>query len=148
MNHKPPPLRRLPDRIRQVVLFELIGIVVITPLFTLASGEPLWPSALLLAVISLLAALWNGIYGSAFDWIEGRLGGRRADLRPPLLRFFHALGFEGGLLVFTLPVIMAWTGMDFWRALMADLGLALTYVGYAYLFNMAYDRIYPILPDA
>jgi uncharacterized membrane protein len=92
--------------------------------------------------------LWNGVYCSGFDWIEGRLTGRRADLRPRWLRWMHALGFEGGLLIFSLPVIMAWTDMDFKSALMADLGLALTYVVYAYFFNRVYDRFYPILPNA
>lgn len=139
-----PPLRSLPDRIRQVILFELVGVFLITPLFALASGEPLLESAGLLAFISLIAALWNAAYCTGFDWLEGRLSGRRADQRPQLLRLAHALGFEGGLLIFSLPVIMAWTGMDFWTALAADIGLALTYAGYAYLFNLAYDRIFPI----
>lgn len=143
-----PPLRSLPDRIRQVVLFELVGVFLITPLFALASGKPLLESAGLLAILSLIAAVWNGIYCTGFDWIEGRLTGRRADQRPQWLRLAHALGFEGGLLVFTLPVIMAWTGMDFWTALLADIGLALAYAGYAYLFNLAYDRLFPIPQNA
>ncbi len=139
-----PPLRSLSDRIRQVLLFELVGVFVFTPLFALVSGKPLLESAVLLAILSLIAALWNGVYCTGFDWLEGRLSGRRADQRPQLLRLAHALGFEGGLLIFSLPVIMAWTGMDFWTALVADIGLALTYAGYAYLFNLAYDRIFPI----
>lgn len=142
-----PPLRSLPDRIRQVILFELVGLFVFTPLFALVSGEPLLESAVLLAILSLIAAVWNGVYCTGFDWIEGRRTGRRADQRPQLLRLAHALGFEGGLLIFSLPVIMAWTGMDFWTALVADIGLALTYTGYAYLFNLAYDRLFPISPN-
>ncbi|MGB4674970.1 MAG: PACE efflux transporter [Azovibrio sp.] len=139
-----PPLRTLPDRLRQAILFELLGVFLITPLFTLASGEPLLESAALLALISLVASLWNAAYCTAFDWLEGRLTGRRADQRPQVLRLAHALGFEGGLLLFSLPVIMAWTGMDFWTVLVTDIGLALTYAGYAYLFNLAYDRLLPI----
>ena len=82
---------------------------------------------------------------------EGHLGQRqigeqRQDL--VLLRLAHALGFEGGLLIFSLPVIMAWTGMDFWTALVADIGLALAYAGYAYLFNLAYDRVFPIAQNS
>ena len=143
-----PPLRSLPDRIRQVILFELVGVFVFTPLFALVSGEPLLESAVLLAILSLIAAIWNGVYCTGFDWIEGRLTGRRADQRPQLLRLAHALGFEGGLLIFSLPVIMAWTGMDFWTALVADIGLALAYAGYAYLFNLAYDRVFPIAQNS
>lgn len=142
-----PKLRSLPDRIRQVVLFELIGLILITPLYVWASGQPVLESIALMAALSLIAALWNGIYCTAFDWVEGRLAGRQADQRPQLLRLGHALGFETGLLIASLPIIMVWTGMDFWTALLADIGLALTYTGYAYLFNLAYDRFFPIQPN-
>ena len=55
-----------------------------------------------------------------------------------------ALGFETGLLMLTLPVIMWWTGMGWHDALIADIGLAITYTVYALLFNMGYDRVFPI----
>ena len=44
----------------------------------------------------------------------------------------------------SLPVIVAWTGMDLWTALIADIGLAVSYVIYAFVFNIGYDRIFPI----
>ncbi len=141
-----PQLRGLADRIRQVALFEIIGVLIISPLFALASGAPMLESAALLAVLSLIAALWNGVYCTGFDWLEGRLTGRPADQRPQTLRILHAVGFEGGLMILTLPVIVWWTGMGFWNALLADLALALTYAGYAYVFNLAYDRLFPIAP--
>lgn len=142
-----PTLRSLPDRIRQVALFELIGLVLITPGFAIASGQPFGHSLGLLAVLSLIAAVWNGVYGTAFDWCEGRLTGRTADRRPPLLRVAHAAGFEGGLLLITLPVIVWWTGLGWWAALLADLALAFVYTVYAYGFNLAYDRVFPIVPS-
>ena len=39
---------------------------------------------------------------------------------------------------------MAWTAMDWRDALLADLGLAAAYVAYAYVFNLGYDRLFPI----
>ena len=143
-----PALRTLPDRIRQVVLFELLGLVLITPGFALLSGQPAAESLALLAVLSAIAALWNGIYGTAFDWCEGRLTGRTADRRPTLLRLAHAAGFEGGLLLLTLPGIVWWTGMGWWAALLADIGLAIAYTLYAYVFNLGYDRCFPIRAQA
>jgi uncharacterized membrane protein len=139
-----PAGRALPDRVRQVVLFEVAGIIGITPLFAWVSGEPLWPSAGLLALLSLIAAVWNGVYCTVFDRIENRLTGRRADLRPPRWRLAHAVGMEGGLLLLTLPVVMAWTNLRFFPALLADAGLAATYVVYAWIFHMVYDRAFPI----
>ncbi|MQY50385.1 PACE efflux transporter [Rhodocyclus tenuis] len=141
---KKPSLRSWRDRLRQIVLFEVGGLLLITPPFTWASGVPLHESIGLLAVLAVIASIWNGAYNTGFDWIEGRLTGRTADRRPLPLRALHAIGFEGGLLLMTLPVIVWWVSMDWLEALVADLGLAVAYTLYALLFNIAYDRLFPI----
>ena len=116
-----PKLRSLGDRIRQIALFEIGGLVLITPPFAWLSGVPLSESLGMLALLALIAAVWNGCYNTGFDWVEGRLTGRTADRRPFRLRCLHALGFETGLLILTLPVIMWWTGMGWLEALIADM---------------------------
>ena len=139
-----PKLRSLGDRIRQIALFEIGGLVLITPPFAWLSGVPLSESLGMLALLALIAAVWNGLFNTAFDWAEGRLTGRPADRRPVPVRALQAVLFEGGLLLLTLPVIVLWTGLGWWPALLADLGLAAAYVAYAFAFNIAYDRIFPI----
>jgi len=101
-------------------------------------------SLLLLALVALLAALWNAAYNTGFDWLEGRLTGRPADQRPVFWRAVHAIGFEAGLLLASLPLIVWLTDMGWLEALIADIGLALAYVVYAFFFNLAYDRVFPI----
>lgn len=147
MSAKHPKLRSLRDRLRQILLFELGGLLLITPPFAWASGVPIAESAGLLAVLALVAALWNAGFNTLYDWIEGRMTGRTADRRPLALRCVHAILFEGGLLMLTLPVLMLWTGLDWWAALIADIGVALAYTLYALLFNLGYDRLYPIAAD-
>ncbi|MDR2688937.1 MAG: PACE efflux transporter [Azoarcus sp.] len=132
------------DRLRQAMLFEAGGLILVSPLFAWANGLPLIPSAGLLAVLSLIALLWNMVFNTGFDRLEARLSGRRADRRPLWPRIFHACFFEGGLLVLTLPVVMLWTGLGWWPALLADIGLALAYALYALLFHFLYDRWFPI----
>lgn len=139
-----PKLRSFADRCRQVALFELFGLLLITPPFAWASGMPLMDSGALMALMALIAALWNGAYNTSFDWLDGRLSGRTADRRPTRWRVVHALGFELGLLALTLPVLMWWTGMGWLEALIADLVLAFAYVVYAFVFNLCYDRAFPI----
>ncbi|GHU38682.1 membrane protein [Betaproteobacteria bacterium] len=139
-----PKLRTPFDRLRQVLMFEIGGLLLITPPFVWFSGVPLPDSFGLLAVIALIAAVWNVLYNTSFDWIDGRLTGRTSDQRPTLLRVAHAVGFEGGLLLISLPVVMLWTGMGWLQALLADIGLAAAYVVYAYVFNLGYDRVFPI----
>ncbi len=45
----------------------------------------------------------------------------------------------------SLPIVMAWTGMGWFEAFLADAALALAYVAYAFVFNLAYDRVFPIV---
>jgi len=137
-------MRSFRDRLRQILLFELGGLLLVTPPFAWASGVPLIDSAGLLAVLALVAALWNGGFNTTYDWIEGRLTGRTADRRPFAQRCLHAVLFEGGLLMLTLPVLMLWTGLAWWPALLADVAVALAYTVYAFLFNLGYDRLFPI----
>jgi uncharacterized membrane protein len=144
LSSSPPKLRSFRDRLRQIALFELGGLLLVTPPFAWASGVPLLESAGLLAFLALVAAIWNGSFNTCFDWVEGRLTGRTADRRPFRLRCLHATLFEAGLLLITLPIIVLWTGMGWVEALVADIGLAITYTIYALLFNMAYDRLFPI----
>ena len=127
-----------------MLLFELGGLLLITPPFVWLSGLPAMDSLGLLAVIALIAALWNAGYNTSFDWIEGRLTGRPADHRPYAMRILPARGFEGGLLLITLPIVMLWTGMGWLEALIADVGLAIAYTIYAFFFNIGYDRVFPI----
>ena len=91
---KSPPQRRLVDRLRQIALFELGGLLLITPPFMWLSGVGLEHSLGLLASAALVAALWNAAYNIGFDRVEGHLTGRTADRRPWRLRVIHAIGFE------------------------------------------------------
>lgn len=143
-----PKLRSFADRCRQIALFEMFGLLLITPPFAWASGTPLIDSAALMAVLALIAALWNGTYNTTFDWFDGRLSGRTADIRPTRWRVVHALGFEIGMLSLSLPVLMWWTGMGWLEALIADIALACAYVIYAFIFNLCYDRVFPIQANA
>ena len=142
--HKETKLRSPLDRARQVLFFELGGLALITPPFVWLSGVSVMDSLGLLAIIALIAALWNALYNTCFDWVEGRLTGRTADHRPYALRIAHALGFEGGLVLVSLPIVMVWTGMGWLEALLADVGLAIAYALYAFVFNIGYDRVFPI----
>lgn len=139
-----PKLRSPLDRARQVIAFEIGGLILVTPPFAWASGVPARESIGLLIIIAVIAAVWNAVYNTVFDRIEGHLTGRTADQRATTWRVIHAAGFEIGLLLMSLPMVMAWTAMGWIEALLVDIGLALAYVAYAFVFNLGYDRAFPI----
>ncbi|MCX7946353.1 MAG: PACE efflux transporter [Hydrogenophilus sp.] len=137
-------VRSWPERALQVGLFELGGMAVITPLFQWASGEEWGSSVGLLVALSAIAVGWQWGFNTAFDWAEARWMRRRADARPFWGRVAHAVGFEGSLFLVTWPVVVAWTGWDWWTAAVADVGLAMAYAIYAFLFHWWFDRWRPV----
>ena len=139
-----PRLRSLPDRLRQIALYEIGGLGLISPVFALATGISPTNSLGLLAALALIVGTWNGLYSTVFDWAEAAMTGRSADHRPPLLRVAHAVMLEAGAVVATTPVIACWTNVSCEAALLEDVGLTLAYSAYAFVFGLVYDSLFPI----
>lgn len=135
-------MRRLPDRIRHVVSFEVIGLALVTPLGALLFDQPMVDIGVLSAIIAVLATLWNLGYNYLFDIVMRSVAGTTA--KGAALRVFHAVLFEVGLLCVLLPFIAAYLGISLWQALMMDISFAIFYMAYAFLFNWVYDRIFPL----
>ena len=137
-------LRSLPDRLRQIVLYEIGGLCLISPLFAALSGASPRHTAGLLAVLALEMAAWNGVFTTAFDYAERAITGRTADDRPPVLRTVQAVMLELGGVVATTPVIAAWGSITWRAAFLQDVGLTLAYAAYAFGFGIGYDSLFPI----
>ncbi|PIO97379.1 PACE efflux transporter [Pleomorphomonas carboxyditropha] len=135
-------MRSLPDRIRHVILFEIIGLALVTPLGALAFGQPMLDIGVLSAIIAVVATLWNLAYNYLFDLMLKYARGHTA--RDTAMRVFHAVLFEVGLLAVLMPLIAAYLGISLWQALMMDISFALFYMAYAFVFNWGYDRLFPL----
>ncbi|MBD3626180.1 MAG: PACE efflux transporter [Rhodobacteraceae bacterium] len=135
-------MRTARDRIRQAVSFEIIGLVIVTPLGAWLFGHDPFNIGLLAAMAATLATGWNYVYNLGFDHALLRLTGRVR--KRPMERVLHALGFEGGLLVALLPIVALWLGISLWDAFVMDLFLALFYMIYAFVFTWIYERIFPV----
>jgi len=140
-------LRSWRERWLQVGLFELGGLLLITPAFRWATGEGWGESVGLLVLLSLIATIWQAVFNTVFDRCEARWARRPAHLRPWQWRAVHALGFEVTLFLITWPVIVLWTGWTWWAAAVADLGLALAYTVYAFLYHWLFDRWRPVAAE-
>jgi uncharacterized membrane protein len=60
------------------------------------------------------------------------------------LRIFHAILFEAGLLLALVPFVAWWLSVSWVEALLMDVALAGFYLVYAYAFNLAYDKLFPL----
>ena len=135
-------MRTTADRIRHAILFEIFGLLLITPLASFATGHGLGEIGVIAIIASLLAMGWNYVYNLAFD--HGMVKVRGSVEKTVVIRVFHALFFELGLLVVMLPFIAWFLGISVWEALLMDIGIALFYMVYAYVYNWIYDRVFPV----
>jgi len=137
-------LRNLRERVIQTLAFETGGLLLAAPAFALIFGATPGESLLFLALLSVAVMLWSPLHNTVFDLLDWRLNRRLASERPHGLRLVHAITHEVTTLVVTLPVIMLWTGLGLWQAVLLDLGISAFYAAYAYLFHLVYDRLRPV----
>ncbi|WP_127090773.1 PACE efflux transporter [Aquabacter cavernae] len=130
------------DRIRHAVSFEIIGLLLVTPLGALAFQMPLHEMGVVTLVSATLATLWNYIYNWGFDIALDRIIGTTLKSGP--VRVLHAIVFEVGLLIVLMPFIAWYLSVSLWQAFVMDLSFALFYMLFAFAFNWAYDRIFPL----
>lgn len=133
------------ERMLQAILFETIAILLsmgwvkLLSLFGFTSDNSQHNTELLamLIGISLIAMVWTFIYNLLFDKVF--IGEKLA--RPVWLRVVHIIGFEGGLLCFTLPLVMGVMKIGLWQAFMLDISLTLLILVYGFIFYWIYDRV-------
>ena len=135
-------MRNRSDRIRHAIAFEIIGLLLVVPLGGLVFGTAPQDLGVVALSVSVLATLWTYGYNVLFDRAMMRLRGSVA--KTPALRIVHAVVFEAGLLMVTVPAIAAYLGITLWQAFVMDAALAAFYLVYAIGFNWAYDVIFPV----
>ncbi len=135
-------MRSVSDRIRHAISFEVIGLLLVTPLGALVFNLPMHEMGVVSVVSAMIATAWNLIYNYLFDVAMTRTVGTTA--KGSLLRVFHAVLFEAGLLCVLLPFIAVYLGISLWAALAMDISFALFYMAYAFVFNWGYDRVFPL----
>lgn len=130
------PMSRL-ERIFHAVLFELFAIlftVIGMSLFTSHHTDLLTGT---IVSISIVAMLWNMLFNTVFD----RIFTAPQETHTVRLRIFHTLAFEGGLLLFTIPLVAYMLDVDWWTAFIMDIGMTLFVIVYAFFFNLSYDHL-------
>ncbi|WP_415636285.1 PACE efflux transporter, partial [Pseudoalteromonas distincta] len=87
-------------------------------------------------IIATIAMCWNFI----FNWCFDKVATGAKEQRSVLFRIFHVLLFQGGLLVFTIPVMAIILKVGLWEALIMDIGVTFFITLYAFTFNLVYDH--------
>jgi len=132
-------------RVVYVSAYELIAIVLASAGLLLMSGGSLVQAGSLAAATSAVAVVWNAVFNHLFERWEARRAQHGRSLR---VRVAHALGFEGGLVVFLVPLIAWWLDVSLWQALVMDLALLLFFLVYTFAFNWAFDAVFGLPASA
>jgi uncharacterized membrane protein len=137
-----PPLERL----LQAVLYEVIAIAFLTPVYSWAFDMPLDNSVLTMAMTSIGVVAWAAVYNALFDRIMYARTGRLAHDKTTGLRVLHAVLLEITITFIAVPIIMLMSGALIWIALAADIALSGIFAIYTYIFYFIYDRLRPLRP--
>lgn len=135
-------MRTVRDRLRHVISFEIIGLALSTPLASWVFGVPPLTMGTLTIACSLIAISWNYVYNLGFDLAMLRVRGSTRKTLP--IRFLHTAVFQV-VLVAVLVLFIAWfLGMTLWNAAVMQAGFLAFYGVYAFVFNLAYDWLFPV----
>ncbi|MFK4765736.1 PACE efflux transporter [Desulfobaculum sp. SPO524] len=135
-------MRTTNDRLRHAVLFELFGLLIAAPMAAWVTGKSISHTGVMSLSLSLSAMVWNCVYNWGFDhmlvWMK-----RPLHKRPVWLRSVHALLFEVTFLLLTLPGVAWWMDMPLSHALVMNIGFSTFFMVYAFVYNWAYDIVFP-----
>lgn len=133
-NHTTPE-KSLRERILHALAFEGLAIALSAPALAWLLDKSLVHTGALTLAVSTLAMLWNMAFNAAFDRAQRHLGFSRGAK----VRVAHALLFELGLIVATVPLAAWWLSIGLVQAFVLDIGLLLFFLPYTLGFNWAYD---------
>ncbi|QFU24276.1 PACE efflux transporter [Shewanella sp. YLB-09] len=125
------------ERIFHSVLFEAIALIFVITAATIFTDAGAQSATGLAIGLSVIAMCWNYVYNLGFD----RIFGYNRIERSFKMRISHGLGFECGMIVATLPLMMWVLQLDFWTVFIMDIGVVIFFLVYAIVYNWCYDII-------
>lgn len=127
------------ERVFQAITFELLAMALIVPTSALMMKQEASDMLVVSIGLSLFAMLWNYIYNVWFDKI---VGPNRIE-RTLLIRIVHALCFEGGMLLVTIPLVSWYLSLSLIDTLILEAGVLIFILIYTAVFNWLYDIYQP-----
>ncbi|MBB1426591.1 PACE efflux transporter [Shewanella frigidimarina] len=127
------------ERVFHAVSFEVIALAFIVPVSAMLVEKNSTDMLIVSICLSLFAVLWNYVYNILFD----KLNGSDRVERKIGIRVVHALGFEGGMLFFTIPLVSWYLSLSLIDTLVLEAGVLGFILVYTAVFNWLYDVYQP-----
>ena len=132
-------------KIVYVTFYELFAIAISSTGLSVGSGASLERAGVIAVASAVIAIVWNLVYNTLFERWESRQSVRGRGLAR---RVAHAIGFELGFLVLLVPLFAWWFDIGLQHALVLEIGLALFFLLYTFVFNWAFDRVFGLPASA
>lgn len=136
------PSRR---KIIYAVSFETLGTLLASVALMLMADADAGSSIVLSVLTATIALSWSFVFNTLFEAWEARQPVKGRSLHR---RTIHALMFEGGLVLISIPVMAWWLQVGYLEALVYEAGLIALFIGYTYVFTWGFDRIFGLPASA
>lgn len=124
-------------RLIHALSYEIILLIIIAVALSIFLNMPLEVTGTLGIVMALTSVVWNMLFNYMFEKAEHKYKLKRTVF----IRILHAIGFEGGLVLATTPMIAYALQVTLFEALALDITLTLCILVYTFVFQWCYDLI-------
>lgn len=124
-------------RIIHAISYEVILLVVIAIALSFMFEASMEVTGILGLIMALTSMVWNMVFNNMFEKYELK----HKLKRTVKVRIMHAIGFEGGLMLATIPMIAYALDLSLLNAIMLDFSLTMGILIYTFIFQWCYDSI-------
>ena len=117
--------------------YEVILLVIIALVLSYMFEMPMQVTGGLGIAMAVTSVLWNMLFNHYFEKFEAK----RQLHRTFKIRILHAIGFEGGLMLATIPMVAYALEISMLQAILIDLLMTLSILLYTFIFQYCYDHI-------
>lgn len=124
-------------RLIHALSYEIILLVIIAVALSFIFDMPMEVTGSLGVAMAVTSVLWNMVFNHYFEKFEQK----RQLKRTIKVRILHAIGFEGGLLLVTIPMVAYAMQMTIVQAIILDFSLTMCILVYTFIFQWCYDMV-------
>ena len=117
--------------------YEVILLVIIALALSYVFEMPMQVTGGLGIAMAVTSVLWNMLFNHYFEKLEAKHQLRRTFK----IRVLHAIGFEGGLMLATIPMVAYALEISLLQAILIDLLMTLSILLYTFIFQYCYDHV-------
>ncbi|WP_291337855.1 chlorhexidine efflux PACE transporter AceI [Acinetobacter sp. UBA801] len=117
--------------------YEVILLVIIALVLSYMFEMPMQVTGGLGIAMAVTSVLWNMLFNHYFEKFEAKHQLHRTFK----IRILHAIGFEGGLMLATIPMVAYALEKSIMQAILIDLLMTLSILLYTFIFQYCYDHV-------